>query len=104
LRREIERRRIFPSAGGIVAAEGALDHHQVADGALRDEFLGFGAEHGADPLRADLDDAAGSFAGFDHFEAVGRRVRHGFFAVNIFSGVDGVDDHLLVPVVGNSRD
>src|SRR5712692_3237872 len=98
---EIEGRGIFPGAGGIVAAEGAFDHHQVADGALRDEFLGFGAEDGADALRTDLDDAAGSFTGFDHFEAIGGRVRHGLFAVDIFAGVDGVDDDLLVPVVGN---
>src|SRR5712692_4889407 len=104
LQGEIEGRWIFPSAGGIVAAERALDHHEVADGALCDEFLGFGAEDGADALRTDLDDPAGGFAGLDHFEAVGGRVGHGLFAVDVFSSVDGVDDDLLVPVVGNGGD
>ncbi len=103
-RREIEGRRIFPRSGGIVAAEGAFDHHEVADRALRDEFLGFGAEHRTDALRTDLDDAPGGFPGFDHFETIGRRVRHRFFAVDIFSGVDGVDDDLLVPMIGNGGD
>src|SRR4029077_17521744 len=42
--REIERWWIFPRAGGIVAAERDFDHHQTADGALRNQFLGFGAE------------------------------------------------------------
>src|SRR6202048_5582353 len=101
---EIERRWIFAGAVWIVAAEGALDHHQIADGALRDELFGLGAQDRADALRTDLNDAAGGFAGFDHFEAIGRRVRHGLFAVDIFSGTDGVDDDLLVPVIRNSGD
>src|SRR5882757_3387639 len=101
---EIEGRRIFPRSGGIVAAERAFDHHQVTDGALRDQLLGFGAEDGTHTLRADLDDPARGFAGFDHFEAVRGRVRHRLFAVNVFSGVDGVDHDLLVPVVGNGGD
>src|SRR6266446_2620179 len=101
LQREIEGRRIFPSAGGIVAAEGAFDHHEIADSALRDEFFGLCAEDGTDALRTDLYDAAGGFAGFDHFEAVRRRVGHGLFAVDVFAGMDGIDDDLLVPMVGN---
>ncbi len=101
---QIEGRRIFPRAGGIVAAEGALDHHEIADSALRDEFFGLCAEDGTDALRTDLDDAAGGFAGFDHFEAVRRGVGHGLFAVDVFAGMDGIDDDLLVPMVGNGGD
>src|ERR1700738_159983 len=104
LRGEIEGRRIFPGAVGIVAAEGALDHHQIADGALRDELFGLGAQDRADALRTDLNDAPGGFAGFDHFEAIGGRVGHRFFAIDVLAGADGVDDYLLVPVVGNGSD
>src|SRR6266849_10244688 len=98
---QIEGRRIFPRAGGIVAAEGALDHHEIADSALRDEFFGLCAEDGTDALRTDLDDAAGGFAGFDHFEAVRRGVGHGPFAVDVVAGSYGFDDDLLVPMVAN---
>jgi len=71
---------------------------------LRDQLLGLGAEDGTDALRADLDDATGGFAGFDHFEAVGGRMRHGLFAINVFSGVNCIHDNLFVPVVRNRRD
>src|SRR6266849_5155347 len=64
---QIEGRRIFPRAGGIVAAEGALDHHEIGDSALRVEVFGL-------------------------------------FAVDVFAGMDGIDDDLLVPMVGDSRD
>ena len=29
---------------------------------------------------------------------------HGLFAVDIFAGADGVDDHLLVPMIGDGGD
>jgi hypothetical protein len=102
--REIEWRRIFPRASGIISAERTFDHHEVADGALRDQLFRFRAQDRADALRADLDDAAGGFARFDHLQTVGRGVRHGLFAVDIFSGVHRVDHDLFVPVVGNCGD
>src|SRR5258707_15234817 len=98
---QIEGRRIFPRAGGIVAAEGALDHHQVADSALRDEFFGLCAEDGADALRTDLDDAAGGFSGFFHFEAFRRGVGHRLLALYVFAGMEGFDDDLLAPIARN---
>src|SRR5260370_20105694 len=35
---------------------------------------------------------------------MGGGMGHGLFAVDVFSGVDGVDDDLLVPMVGNGGD
>src|SRR5882724_2959672 len=104
LRRAIRRRRIFPGAAGIVAAERAFDKIEIADDAGGEELFGFGAEDGADALRTDLYDAAGFFCGGDHGEAVSRGVGHRLFAIDVFAGVDGVHDDLLVPMIGNGGD
>src|SRR6267143_5994383 len=102
--RKIGWRRIFPGAGGIVAAVGALDESDSADDAASEKFFGFGADDGTYALRTDLHDAAGFFSGSDHGDAVGGRMRHRFFAVDVFAGVDGVHHHLLVPMIGNGGD
>src|SRR6266852_6174580 len=101
---EIGRRRIYPRAGGIVAAERAFNESESADDAVGEKFFGFGANDGADALRTNLHHAAGFFRGGDHGDAVGGGMRHGFFAIDIFAGADGVDDHLLVPMVRNGGD
>src|SRR5258708_22641545 len=97
-------RRIFPSAARIVAAERAFDQIQIANDASGEKFLGLGANHGADALRANLHDAAGFLIGLDHGDAVGGRVRHRLFAVDVLAGVDRIDDDLLVPVLRHSGD
>src|SRR5229473_960086 len=102
--REIGRRRIFPRAGGIVAAKRAFDESESADDAVGEKLLGFGTNDGADALRADFHDAAGLLCGSDHGDAVGGGMGHWLFAVDIFAGVDGVDDHLLVPMIGDGGD
>src|SRR6266850_681026 len=104
LRRAIGRRRIFPGAAGVVAAERALDKIEIADDAGGEKFLGFGAEDGADTLRTDLYDTAGFFRGGDHGNAVGRRMGHRLFAIDVFAGVDGIHDDLFVPMIGNGGD
>src|SRR5882672_6896320 len=71
LRCAIWRGRIFPGAASVVAAERAFDKIEIADDAGGEEFLGFGAEDGADALRTDLHHAAGFFCDGDHREAVG---------------------------------
>jgi len=71
--------------------------------ALRDSSFAFAQRTELTRCEPDLDDAAGGFAGFDHFEAVRRGVGHGLFAVDVFAGMDGIDDDLLVPMVGNGR-
>src|ERR1700752_4557086 len=57
-RRKIGRRRIFPRAIGIVAAERSFDECESADDAAGEKLLGFGAKHGTYALRANLNDAA----------------------------------------------
>src|SRR6267142_892298 len=104
LRGAIRRRRILPGAAGVVAAERAFDKIEIADDAGGEELFGFGAEDGADALRTDLYDAAGFFCGGDHGEAVSRGVGHRLFAIDVFAGVDGVHDDLLVPMIGNGGD
>ena len=99
--REIGWRRILPRAVGIVAAVGAFDEREFADRSLGDQFFGLGADHRADALRSDLHDFAGFFERCHHFDAVLRGVRHRLFAVDRFSGADGIDDDLFVPVIGN---
>src|SRR5712664_1383518 len=101
---EIGRWRIFPRAGRIVAAEGAFDERDSTDRAVGEDLPGFGAEDGADALGADLDDAAGFRRGGDQGDTVGCGMGHRFFAVDVFSGADGVNDDLLVPVVGDGGD
>src|SRR5713226_4042020 len=102
--REIGRRRIFPRAGGIVAAKRAFDESERADDAVGEKLFGFGTNDGADALRADFHDAASLLRGSDHGDTVGGGMGHGLFTVDIFSGVDGVDDHLLVPMIGDGGD
>src|SRR5882724_7989431 len=102
--REIGWRRIFPGAGGIVAAVRAFDESDSADDAVGEQLFGFSADNGADALRTDLYHAAGFFCGGDHREAIGRGVGHGLFAVDVFAGVDGVNDDLLVPMIGDGGD
>src|SRR5712664_2608066 len=102
--REIGRRGIFPRAGGIVAAERAFNESEGADDAVGEKLFGFGTNDGADALRTDLHDAAGLLRGSDHGDAVGGGMGHGLFAVDIFAGADGVDDHLLVPMIGDGGD
>src|SRR6266850_973941 len=102
--REIGWRRIFPGAGGIVAAVRAFDERDSADDAVGEQFFGFSTDDGAHALRTDLYHAAGFFRGGDHGEAIGGGVRHGLFAVDIFAGVDGVNDDLLVPMIGDGGD
>src|SRR5439155_22499475 len=52
---EIGRRRINPCAGGIVAAERTFNESERADDAVGEKLFGFGANHGADALRTNLD-------------------------------------------------
>jgi hypothetical protein len=98
---EIRRRRILPRTVGIIAAVGAFYESELADGALGEELLGFGADDGADALRANLHDLAGIFEGFHHFDAILRGVGHRLFAVDGLAGTDRVDDDLLVPMIGD---
>src|SRR5260370_13028081 len=102
--REIGRRRIFPGAGGIVAAKGAFDESERADDAVGEELFGFGADDGAVALRTGLNDPAGFLLGCDHGDAVGGGMGHGLLAINVFAGTDGVDDYLFVPMIGNGGD
>ena len=102
--REVGWGRIFPGAGGIVAAERAFDESESADDAAGKKFLGFGAEDGADALRADLHDASCFLSGGHHGDTIGGRVGHGLLAVDVFAGVYGVDDNLLVPMIGDGGD
>ena len=51
-----------------------------------------------------MHDAAGFFVGGDHGDTVGGRVGHGLFAIDVFAGADGVDDDLLVPMIGDGGD
>src|SRR5882724_4845839 len=104
LRGAIGRGSIFPGAAGVVAAERAFDEIEIADDAGGEELLGFGAEDGADALRTDLHDAAGFFRGGDHGDAVGGRMGHRLFAIDVFAGVDGIHDDLFVPMIGNGGD
>src|SRR5947208_11477273 len=101
---KIGRRRIYPRAGGIVAAERTFNESERADDAVGEKLFGFRTDHGADALRTNLHDAAGFLCGGDHGDPVGGGMGHGFFAVNIFSGADGVDHDLLVPMVRDSGD
>ncbi len=105
LRREIERRRIFPGAGGIVAAEGELDHFDVADGARLVQFAGLGAEH-AELTRCEPICTMRLFfcAASTMSTALGRGVRHRLLAVNVLARVAGVDHDAPVPVIGNGGD
>ena len=90
--------------GGIVASEGSLDQVHIADRALRDHLFRLSVDHGTDALGADLHDASGLFLRIRHVEALGRGVRHGFFAIHILARAHRVDHDLLVPVVGNGDD
>ena len=101
---QIGRRRIFPRAGGIVAAVGSFNKSKHADDAVCKKLFCFGANDGADALRADLHNAARVFRRGHHGHAVSGRVRHRLLAVDVFSGVYGVHDDLLVPMVGNGGD
>src|SRR5258708_5608358 len=92
-------RRIFLGAARIIAAVSAFNQVQFANDSLREQFFCFGAEDGANALRADLHDAPSLFVSFDHGDTVGGRVRHRFFAVDVLAGIDRVDDYLLVPVI-----
>src|SRR5581483_10018103 len=58
LRRQIRRRRIFPSAGRIIAAQPALNESDITQDALRDEFFRLLADLRTHALRTDLDDPA----------------------------------------------
>ena len=71
---------------------------------LRKQFFRFGADHGADTLRADLHDASGFLRGGHHLDAVLRAVRHRLLAINVLAGIHRVHHHLLVPVVRHRRD
>ena len=51
-----------------------------------------------------MHDAARLLLRFDHGHAFGGGVRHGLFAVDVFSGGSSVNDDALVPVVGNGGD
>ncbi len=104
LRRKIERRRIFPRAGWIVASQREFHHLDVADCAAFVEFIGLGAEHGTDALRADLHDAIVLLRGVDHGKSVGDIVRHGLLAIDVFAGVAGVDYDAPVPVIRHRGD
>src|SRR6266700_5352640 len=103
-RREIGRRRIFPSAVGIVAAKGAFHQSESAEDAGGEKLFGFRANDGADALRTDLHDAAGFLRGGNHGYAVGSGVRHGLLAVDVFAGAHGVNDNLAVPMIGDGGD
>ena len=51
-----------------------------------------------------MHDAAGFLRSGHHSHAVGGGMRHRLFAVDVFSGVHGVNDDLLVPVIGDGGD
>ena len=101
--REIGGRGILPRTGGVVAPEPALDEHQVAERALRDQLLGLRTDLGAHALRADLNDAARPFRRVHHGHAVGGAVRHRLLAVDVLPGAHRIHHHLLVPVIGHGR-
>src|SRR6267143_528555 len=101
---ETGRRGIFPRTVGVVAAERAFDESESADDAVGEKLFGLGAEDGTDALRTNLHDAAGFFCGSDHGDSVGGGMGHRLFAVDVFAGADGVDDNLVVPMIGDGGD
>src|SRR6266567_40212 len=103
-RRKIGRRRIFPSAVGIVAAEGAFHQSESAEDAGGEKLFCFRANDGADALRTDLHDATRFLRGGNHGYAVGSGVRHGLLAVDVFSRAHGVNYNLAVPMIGDGGD
>lgn len=104
LRGEIGRGRVFPGTGWVIATECGFYQVEFADGAVIEEFFGFGAKHGTGALCADLDDAVGFLCRGDHGESIGGVVRHGLFAIDIFSCGQGIDDDLFVPVIRDCHD
>src|SRR6266568_2805268 len=103
-RRRIRRRRIFPGAGGVVAAERALHQSECADNAAREKLFCFCANHRAHALRSDLHDASRFLRGGHHRNAVGGGMRHRLFAINVFARADGIDDNFFVPVIRHGGD
>jgi len=101
--RQVQRRRIFPGARGVVAPQGQLHHFDHANGPVAIQLPGFRAQHRTDALRADLHDAAVFLGGFHHFESLRGGVRHWLFAIDILARVAGVHHHALVPMVGHRR-
>src|SRR6266568_1289803 len=103
-RRRIRRRRIFPGAGGVVAAERALHQSECADNAAREKLFCFCADDRAHALRSDLHDASGFLRGGHHRNAVGGGMGHRLFAINVFARADGIDDNFFVPVIRHGGD
>ena len=55
-------------------------------------------------LHAGLHHAAGPADRADYFEALGDRVHDRLLTINVFAGLDGVEEHLLVPMVRRADD
>src|SRR6185437_12768027 len=81
-----------------------LDVVDVADGALLNELPRLCESDRAAALAADLHDAIVLARRLDDPEALFDLVCHRFLAIDVLTGVTGIHDDFLVPVVRNGRD
>ncbi len=104
LRRGVGRYGINPCAGCSITIVGRANHSHLTEFSRANPFARLSLGLRTHTLAADLDDAIGFRGRVDDLHAFGGSISERLFTIDILTGLNGLDNNGLVPMIGRGHD